>query len=35
MEHLGSIVWLISLPVVIVLTYKTIRWALNKFEKNL
>lgn len=35
MEHLGSILWLISLPIVVFLTYRTIIWALKKMEKNL
>jgi len=34
MEYLGSILWLISLPIVIFFTYHAIIWAIKKMEKN-
>lgn len=34
MEHLTSILWLISLPITIFLTYRAIKWAIKIFEKN-
>lgn len=35
MKHLESILWLISLPIVVFFTYRAILWALKKMEKNL
>jgi len=34
MEHLASILWLVSLPVLIYLSYKVSLFALKIFNKN-
>lgn len=34
MKHLASILWLISLPIVVYLTYLSILWAIKIFNKN-
>ncbi|MFO8055338.1 MAG: hypothetical protein R6U19_09290 [Bacteroidales bacterium] len=34
MEHFASIVWLISLPVLIWVAYKASQYALHIFDKN-
>jgi len=35
MEHLASILWLISWPVLIFVTYKLARYGLKVMDKNL
>jgi len=34
MEHLASILWLVSLPVLIFITYKAAVFALKIYKKN-
>lgn len=33
MKYLHEILWYLSWPVLIVISYQAVKWALNKFEK--
>ena len=33
MKYLHEILWYLSWPVVIVISWQAVKWALNKFEK--
>ncbi len=34
MKYISEILWYLSYPLLIVISYQTVKWLINKFEKN-